>query len=78
LGDEERAAQAMSVIHDAVTVLRRHPLIGREAEEGFRELVISVGKTGYVALYDYDARDDSVLVHAIEHQRELRATPGDD
>ena len=64
------ASGASSLITNAVDVLARHPLIGREVEEGLRELIISRGKTGYVALYDFDEVLDTVTVRAIRHQRE--------
>jgi len=35
-----------------------------------RELLISYGKSDYVALYSYEQRQDVVLVLAIRHQRE--------
>jgi plasmid stabilization system protein ParE len=35
-----------------------------------RELLISQGKTGYVALYAYEAPHDAILVLAVRHQRE--------
>lgn len=57
-------------ISEAVDVLERHPEIGRLAEQGLRELVISRGKTGYIALYDYHANDDLVVILAIRAQRE--------
>ena len=60
----------VDVIADAVEVLARHPLIGRLAEHAMRELVISRGKTGYIALYDYDADDDRVVILALRAQRE--------
>lgn len=69
-GDPEAAAETASLIFDALTVLERHPLIGRPAEEGLRELVISRGRSGYVALYDYVESQDLVVVHALRHQRE--------
>lgn len=69
--EEPRAAsEAIAVILDAFDVLRRHPLVGRPAEGGLRDLVISRGKSGYVALYDYYADIDTVLVLALRHQRE--------
>ena len=55
--DPPAAGAVVDLILDAVAILERHPLIGRPAEEGLRELVISHGKTGYVAL-------------ALRHQRE--------
>lgn len=62
--------EALDLIDDAVNVLARHPLIGRPAESGLRELVISQGSTGYVALYSYERAHDVILILAIRHQRE--------
>jgi plasmid stabilization system protein ParE len=64
------AMASQDAIFHGLTVLERHPLIGRAVEEGFRELVISRGKSGYVALYEYLEADDVVLVFALRHQRE--------
>jgi len=64
------ASQTIDLILDAVAILERHPLMGRLAEADLRELVISRGKTGYIALYRYDGVRDRVLVLAIRHQRE--------
>jgi plasmid stabilization system protein ParE len=64
------AVAAIDVIRDGIEILRRHPLVGRPCEEGLRELLISYGKSGYVALYSYEQREDVVLVLAIRHQRE--------
>jgi len=62
--------EALDLIDDAVNVLARHPLMGRPVEHGLRELVISQGKTGYVALYSHEVNDDAILILAIRHQRE--------
>ena len=64
------AVEAIDVIRDGVEILGRHPLIGRACEESLRELLISYGKSGYVALYSYEQRDDVVLILAVRHQRE--------
>lgn len=64
------AATMVATIGEAVSVLARHPLIGRPAEHGLYELVISRGRTGYVALYRYLETVDVVLVLALRHQRE--------
>ena len=69
--DPRAAARAAAAIRDAVGALARHPLIGRAVDEELRELVISFGKTGYVALYRFLPRRDEVRVLAIRHQREL-------
>jgi plasmid stabilization system protein ParE len=71
LADDPAVARAaIDAIADAVEILERHPRIGRPVEHGLRELVISYGKTGYVALYDFDARVQLVVILAIRHQRE--------
>jgi plasmid stabilization system protein ParE len=50
--------------------LTNHPLIGRPVEEGLRELLISRGQSGYVALYSYEQAENVVLILATRHQRE--------
>jgi len=57
-------------IMDATSILQRHPLIGRPAPHNLRELVISKGNTGYVALYRFLPVKDRVDILAIRHQRE--------
>jgi plasmid stabilization system protein ParE len=69
--DPPAAMATADVIEEAISILRRHPLIGRPAESGLRELLISRGRTGYVALYRHEPVTDAVLVLAIRHQREL-------
>jgi plasmid stabilization system protein ParE len=64
------AARTVPLIVDALGMLRDHPLLGRQAEHGLRELVISRGRSGYVALYRYRIDIDAVVVLAIQHQRE--------
>lgn len=59
------AIAAIDVIRDGIEMLERHPFVGRSCEEGLRELLISYGKSGYVALYSYEKREDLVLVLAI-------------
>lgn len=68
--DPLAAVQTADLIIEGVNVLRRHPLIGRSVEGGFRELLISRGKSGYAALYDFDSRADVILILGIRHQRE--------
>ena len=66
----QAAVTAIDVIRDGIDILERHPFVGRPCEEGLRELLISYGKSGYVALYSYEQSQDVVLVFAIRHQRE--------
>ena len=63
--------ETFDMINEAVQVLRRHPDIGRSTySNGKRELMISRGKTGYVAIYKLDKLVDIVVILAIKHQRE--------
>ena len=64
------AIETVSLLEEAINILKRHPLIGRPAEADLRELIISRGRSGYVALYSYEAAHDAVLILAIRHQRE--------
>jgi plasmid stabilization system protein ParE len=66
----DAAVEVVDLIVDALTVLARHPLIGRPVHSGLRELVISRGHSGYLALYSYDEQADVALVLAVRHQRE--------
>jgi plasmid stabilization system protein ParE len=64
------AIQTVDLITDALAILEQHPKMGRPVEQGLRELVISRGRTGYLALYQYDEAADMVVVLAVRHQRE--------
>lgn len=46
-------------------------MIGRSIEGELRELVISFGRTGYLALYRFLPATSEVRILAIRHQREL-------
>jgi plasmid stabilization system protein ParE len=69
--DPQAAVGAASAICEAVDTLSNHPLIGRTVAGELRELVISYGKTGYIALYRFLPMRDQVRILAIRHQREL-------
>ena len=66
----EEAQRTLDIILDGLDILKKHPAIGRPAPQGLRELVISRGRTGYLALYLYDEDADVVSVLALRHQRE--------
>ena len=68
--DPDAAGQTVGLVVSAVEVLQHHPLLGRPVEAGLRELVISRGRSGYLALYRYDEARDRVLVLTLRHQRE--------
>jgi len=67
-GSEDSAARA---IRSAITALAEHPYLGRPIGHGLRLLVISYGKTGYIALYRFIRTREVVRVLGIRHQREL-------
>ncbi len=72
--DPVAAGETIELIAEAVLILQRHPLIGRPVDADIRELVISRGRTGYVALYSYEPEHDAILILAIRHQREAGYT----
>jgi plasmid stabilization system protein ParE len=67
--------KAAQVIQSAVLALAAHPLVGRRAEGEIRELIISYGHSGYLALYHFGVAIDEVRILAIRHQRELGLLP---
>lgn len=64
------ARGALDQIVSAVNVLCGHPRIGRRVDRYRRELVISHGAAGYIALYRHDDRLDVVRILRIRLQRE--------
>ena len=66
---------AVTAIQSAVDNLSAHPLVGRRIAGELRELIISYGQTGYVALYRFVVARDEVRILAIRHQRELGFLP---
>ena len=72
--DPTRARSQVLSVRRAFELLADHPLLGREAEEGRRELVLSRGRYGYIAKYRWLPADDVVLILALRHQREAGYT----
>lgn len=68
--DPIAAEETVALIFDALEILTRHPEIGRKVHFGHRELVISRGRTGYLALYRFLPALDRIVVLAVRHQRE--------
>ncbi|NQW94588.1 MAG: type II toxin-antitoxin system RelE/ParE family toxin [Polaromonas sp.] len=73
--DPDMAERALKSIKSALQVLTRHPHTCRKVQSSdlssasLRELVIDLGGTGYLALFE--VVDDAVaLVLAVRHQRE--------
>jgi len=71
----DAAVAAAPAIRTAVESLAAHPLLGRRVQGDIRELVISFGRTGYIALYRFVVPRDEVRVLAIRHQREIGFVP---
>jgi len=69
--DPQQATRTIPLIVSALDMLRLHPNIGRRCGSQVRELIISRGRTGYIALYRYDEIRDVARVLAIRHQREV-------
>jgi toxin ParE1/3/4 len=67
----ETALERVEAIIAALDVLEASPLIGRPVENGKRELVISTGASGYLALYRFVPELDTVFVLGVRSQREL-------
>ena len=53
-------------------LLETEPELGRPLDDvpELRELIIPFGDSGYVALYHFDPKANSVLVVAFRHQKE--------
>ncbi|HQD47060.1 MAG TPA: type II toxin-antitoxin system RelE/ParE family toxin [Ottowia sp.] len=73
-GDEAFAHRVVDTLETAFQLLRTLPYSCRKAADGalgplWRELVIPLGSTGYVALFRVVPPDD-VQILAVRHQRE--------
>jgi len=68
--DPEASVATIQLIVEAIAILEAHPLIGKRAVGELRELVIARGRSGYLALYEYQPARDRVFIRAIRHQRE--------
>jgi plasmid stabilization system protein ParE len=71
----DAAVAAADAIQSAVDNLAAHPLVGRRVEGDLRELVLSFGATGFIALYRFVVQQDQVRVLALRHQREIGYLP---
>ena len=70
--DIQSAEHALQVIEKAIEVLKTFPFICRKAQIDnpfLRELIISFGANGYVALFEIE-EDKLVTILAVRHQRE--------
>lgn len=70
--DVVAARRALATIEKAWDVIRDFPFACRKATPSnpfLRELLVSFGKSGYVALYEIDS-EQTVTMLAVRHQRE--------
>lgn len=65
-----RARMQLQSVRHAFELLAEHPLLGRKAEDGRRELILSRGRYGYIAKYRWMPAHDVVMILAVRHQRE--------
>jgi len=68
--DPKRARERILSVRRAFELLADHPLLGRAAEDGRRELILSRGRYGYIAKYLWVPAEDVVLILAVRHQLE--------
>lgn len=71
--DPEAAVDHIDKLRNAILVLDMHPRIGRpiDSSSALRELVISHGRSGYIALYEHSEAEQMIRVMAVRHQREV-------
>lgn len=73
--DPDAAVAAAQAICSAIDNLGAHPFLGWREHGGIRELVISYGATGYIALYRFLVPQDEIRILAIRRQREIGFVP---
>ena len=70
-GDLDVPERALQAIKEGIGFLKSSPFACRKLGESpfIRELVITFGRSGYVALYEI-VDDSTIIIGAIRHQRE--------
>jgi plasmid stabilization system protein ParE len=66
----QKAVEQIRSVRKAFELLAEHPLLGRAAEEGRRELVLSCGRYGHIAKDRWLPAEDIVVILAVRHQLE--------
>lgn len=68
----QAAIRATQAIKKSFVLLQTEPEIGRPVDDlpELRELIIPFGESGYVALYRYEIKTNSLYVLAFRHQKE--------
>jgi len=70
---DREAKRALGTIDKSVDMLKAFPFTCRKADPAnpfLRELLVSFGSSGYVALYEIED-DQTITILAIRHQREV-------
>ena len=70
--DVSAANNAIEAINKAIEILKTFPITCRKAKADtpfLRELIISFGANGYVALFEIE-EDNTATILAVRHQRE--------
>ena len=69
-----QAADLYERLLSSFRLLKAHPRIGRPVHNPngppLRELLIDQGRSGYLALYNYEPLSDTVNILRVRHQRE--------
>ena len=73
--DKNAAIATIGLIEGAIQILSEHPFVGRSCDMHIRELIISRGKSGYVAMYSFDEIKNAILICSVRHQKESGITP---
>lgn len=68
--DPAKAREQILSVRKAFDLLEFHPLLGRQAEDGRRELILSRGRNGYIAKYRWLPAEDVILILTVRHQLE--------
>jgi len=66
----QKAREQILSVRRAFELLADHPLLGRPAEQGRRELILSRGRYGYIAKYRWLPAEEIILILAVRHQPE--------
>lgn len=70
--DKAAATKALNTIEQAIELLKTFPFTCRKAQADnpfLRELIISFGANGYVALFEIE-ENETVTILTVRHQRE--------
>jgi len=65
-----KAREQLLSVRRALELLADHPLLGRDADDGRRELFLLRGRDGYIAKYRWLPAEEVVLLLAVRHHRE--------